>query len=55
MTLKGAKVVVDPAFGTYVADGGQGLPVVKEPGYKAPATVPVAAGAATAGAAAQSH
>ena len=41
--LKGAKVSVDPAFGTYVADGGRGLPEVKEPGFKASANPSTAA------------
>ncbi len=40
--LKSAKVTVDPAFGTYVADGGRGLPEIKAPGPQAPATVAAA-------------
>ena len=40
--LKSAKVKVDPAFGTYVADGGRGLPEIKAPGPQAPATVAAA-------------
>ena len=44
--LKAAKVTVNPAFGTYVADGGRGLPEIKPAGFAAraaPATPPGAA------------